>query len=321
VSRPDQSGKSGKFPGPLTRAGDGAFRLFTGLFGWLVPALAAAMAGVLAWNSRLAWENFGPAFLWGTDWNPVTESFGAFPFIWGTLVSSFLALAIAVPLGVGSAIFLSEMAPRRISDYATFLVELLAAIPSVILGLMGIFILVPAVRAVEPFLVSTLGFLPFFRGTPYGVGMLSAALVLALMILPYITSISRDVLLSVPTSLKEGALALGATRWEMVRMVSLPFSRVGIMGAVFLALGRALGETMAITMVIGNTARVSLSLIDPAYSMASVIANEFAEASSDLQAHTLIAIGLVLMLVTLLTNGAARFMLLRMGVKAVGKNG
>ena len=319
MKQPEPSGSLPTLPGPLMRAGDGAFRLFTGFFGWLVPALALTMAGVLAWNSRLAWANFGPAFLWGTDWNPVTESFGALPFIWGTLVSSFLALAIAVPLGVGSAIFLSEMAPRHISDYATFLVELLAAIPSVILGLMGIFVLVPAVKVVEPFLISTLGFLPFFRGTPYGVGMLSAALILALMILPYITSISRDVLLSVPGSLKEGALALGATKWETVRMVSLPFARTGIMGAIFLALGRALGETMAITMVIGNTPKVSLSLIDPAYSMASVIANEFAEASSDMQAHTLIAIALVLMLVTLLTNGAARFMLRHTGRRGGGK--
>ena len=316
--RPVTAPLSSRLP---AQAGDGAFRLFTWFFALLVPVLAVAMAATLAWNSRLSWEKFGPAFLWRTDWDPIAESFGAFPFIWGTLVSSFLALAIAIPLGVGSAIFLSEMAPRRISDAATFLVELLAAIPSVILGLMGIFVLVPAVRAVEPFLVSTLGFLPFFRGTPYGIGMLSAGLILALMVLPYITSISRDVLLSVPGSLKEGALALGATKWEMVRMVSLPFSRAGIMGAVFLALGRALGETMAITMVIGNTPKVSLSLLDPAYSMAAVIANEFAEASSDMQSHTLIAIGLVLMLVTLLTNVAARFMLKHTGSGGGGKSG
>jgi phosphate transport system permease protein len=242
----------------------------------------------------------------------VKEIFGALPFIYGTLVSSFLALALAVPLGIGSAIFLSEMAPRKVSDVCCFLIEILAAVPSVVLGLMGIFILVPAVRWLEPSLDRHLGFLPFFRGEPYGVGMLSAGLILTIMILPYITSISREVLLAVPRPLKEGVLALGATRWEMVRLVSLPYARSGIMGSILLALGRALGETMAVTMVIGNTPKISLSLLDPSYSMAAIIANELAEATSDMYVHSLIALGLVLFGITFLVNALSRWMIHRL---------
>ncbi|MFA6028916.1 MAG: phosphate ABC transporter permease subunit PstC [Elusimicrobiota bacterium] len=307
-----------KAAGPRERAGDRVFQAVLCAAALSVVALASALGFQLAAGSRLLWRTTGPAFLWGTTWDPVAEVFGALPFIFGTLVTSALALLIAVPLGVGAAVFLAEMAPRRAAAVCSFLIELLAAVPSVIIGLMGIFVLVPAVRAVEPFLISALGWTPFFSGAPYGVGVLSAGLVLAAMILPYITSITREVLLSVPQSLKEGALALGATRWESVRTVSLPYARSAVLGAVFLALGRALGETMAVTMVIGNTPKISASLLDPGYSMAAVIANEFAEATSDAYVHALIGVGLVLFVLTLVINGAARWMIHRLGTPGKG---
>jgi len=275
--------------------------------------MAAAMLYELTRNSLLTWKAFGPKFLVTSTWDPVQEIYGALPFIYGTLVSSALALLMAVPLGVGSAIFLAELAPRKISNACTFFIELLAAIPSVILGLMGIFVLVPFVAKVEPFFIKHLGFLPFFAGNPYGVGLFTAALILTIMILPYITSISRDVILSVPTPLKEAAFGLGATHWEVVRLVTLPFSRAGIMGSIFLALGRALGETMAVTMVIGNVPKISASLFDPSYTMAAVIANEFAEATSDEYVHALIAIGLVLFGITVIVNGVARLLIYKTG--------
>ncbi|MBI5596539.1 MAG: phosphate ABC transporter permease subunit PstC [Elusimicrobia bacterium] len=296
---------------PVEGPGDRRFRHAVFAAAAVILLLAAAIGAELAWNSRLAWKAEGLRFLWSSTWDPVEESFGAWPFLFGTLYSSFLALAISVPLGVGSAIFLAELAPRRISDAATFLIELLAAVPSVVLGLMGVFVLVPAVRAVEPALARWLGFLPFFQGHAYGVGMLSAALILSVMVLPYITSISREVLLGVPMPLKEAMLALGATRWEVVRGVSLPYARDGIVGAVFLALGRALGETMAVTMVIGNTPKVSWSLFAPGYTMAAVIANEFAEATSDAYLHALVAVGLALFGVTIVINGLARLLIAR----------
>lgn len=298
---PTLEAPQGAAAGPRERTGDRFFRWGVLGFGLLVIALAFAIAATLAFDSRLAWRSQGVSFLWGTTWDPVAEQFGALPFVYGTLVSSALALLVAVPLGVGSAVFLAELAPRRVSDACSFLVELLAAVPSVVIGLIGVFALVPAMRAV---------------GSPYGVGMLSAGLILGIMVLPYITSITREVLLTVPRPLKEAMLALGATRWEVVRGVSLPFARSGILGGVFLALGRALGETMAVTMVIGNTPKISLSLFDPGYSMAAVIANEFAEATGDVYVHALIAIGLVLFGITVLINGAARWMIY--GLKARG---
>lgn len=291
-------------------------RLFRGLvlaFGLSVIALALAVGVELAVGSRETWKTIGAGFLWSSDWDPVAEAFGALPFIFGTLYSSALALLIAVPLGVGAAIFLAELAPRRLSAACSFLIELLAAVPSVVIGLMGVFILVPAVRSVEPWLAAKLGWLPFFRGAPVGVGMLAAALILALMVLPYITSISREVLLAVPRPLKEAMLALGATRWEVISGVSLPYARSGILGGVFLALGRALGETMAVTMVIGNTPQASWSLLDPGYSMAAVIANEFAEAASEPHVHALMAVGLALFGITVLVNGLARLLIYRLG--------
>ncbi len=294
------------------QAGDLFFRYLVMSFGITVIGLALLLAWELLLNSRLAWSKFGLSFLWKSVWDPVAENFGSLPFIYGTLVSSFLALCLALPLGLGSAIFLAELAPRKISDVCSFLIEILAAIPSVVLGLMGIFILVPAVRAVEPLLDKYLGFLPFFRGAPYGVGLLSASLILCFMILPYITSISREALLSVPRPLKEGMLALGATQWEAVRLVSLPYARSAILSSVFLAIGRALGETMAVTMVIGNTPKISLSLLDPSYTMAAVLANELTEATSDLYVHSLVAIGLVLFGITLVINALARLMTRRL---------
>lgn len=267
------------------------------------------MAWQLVVHSKLAWKAFGPAFLWTSVWDPVEETFGALPFIYGTLMSSAIALAVAVPLGVGSAIFLAELAPRRVSNACTFMIELLAAVPSVILGLLGIFVLVPVVRAVEPWLTSALGWLPLFQGEPYGVGLLTAGLILSFMILPYITVITREVLLAVPRPLKEAMMALGATHWETVWNVSLPYARPGIYGSIFLSLGRALGETMAVTMVIGNTPKISLSLLDPSYSMASVVANELAEAVGDLHLQALIAIGLTLFVITIIINGLARLLI------------
>lgn len=276
---------------------DRAFRFGVAAFAALIPLTAAAMAWQLTRGSWSTWRSFGPAFLWTSTWDPANDVFGALPFLYGTVASSVIALLVAVPLGVGSAVFLAELAPPRVSEVVSFAIELLAAVPSVILGLIGVFVLVPVVRAL---------------GSPYGVGLLSAGLILSLMILPYIASITREVLLTVPRPLKEGLYALGATRWEVVREVSLPYARSGIFGAVFLSLGRALGETMAVTMVIGNTPRISASPFDPAYSMAAVIANELAEAAGDAHLSALIAIGLTLFALTVVINGAARLMIYRL---------
>jgi phosphate transport system permease protein len=291
------------------KLGDRLFRGAAVLFSALIIVVTFAIGWSLWQNSRLAREAFGFSFLWGRVWDPVAGEFGALPFLYGTLVSSLLALVLAVPLGVGAALFLSELAPRKISDLLSFLTELLAAVPSVIYGLLGIFVLVPLVRNhVEPFLGETLGFLPLFQGPPLGIGMLSAGLILAVMIIPFIITVSREVLLTVPSILREGALALGATRWEVAWHVALPFARSGIVGAVFLALARALGETMAVTMVIGNSPEISASLFAPGYTMAAVLANEFTEATEDLYLHALIAIGLVLFGVTFVINGLARLL-------------
>jgi phosphate transport system permease protein len=275
----------------------------------MIILITVAIGGSLWHNSALSREAFGLKFLVSRVWDPVVGDFGALPFLYGTLVSSFLALGIAIPLGVGAALFLSELAPRKISDIMAFLTELLAAVPSVIYGLLGIFVLVPVVRQyIQPFLGKTLGFLPLFSGPAYGVGMLSAGLILSIMIIPFIITVSREVLLNVPTLLREGAMALGATRWEVATRVALPYARSGIVGAIFLALARALGETMAVTMVIGNTPQISASLFAPGYTMASVLANEFTEATEDLYLHALIEIGLVLFAVTLVVNALARIL-------------
>ena len=277
------------------RAGDEIARLITATFGASVLLLTAIILYQLVHGSTLARARFGWTFLFSSVWDPVAGDFGALPFIYGTLVTSALALAIAIPLGLGAAIFLSELAPPRISDALTFVIELLAAVPSVIYGLLAVFVLVPLMRG---------------AGAPYGVGMLTAAIVLAVMILPFIVSISREALLAVPREQREAALALGATRWEATWQVVVPFARLGVIGSVFLALARALGETMAVTMVIGNDPRIHASLLAPGYTIAAVLANEFTEATGDLHLSALVELGLVLFLLTVLLNGLARLLIL-----------
>jgi phosphate transport system permease protein len=277
-------------------------------------ALMVAIVLALVLESWPAARRFGWRFVVGTNWDPVTESFGALPFIYGTLVSSFLALLIAVPLGIGSAIFLAELAPFWLRSPVAFLIELLAAIPSVVYGLWGIFVLAPFLRVwLQPFLGATLGFLPLFQGPPYGVGMLAAGIILAIMVVPFIATVSREVLLAVPRTQREAALALGATRWETTRVAVLRYGRSGLIGAVLLGLGRALGETMAVTMVIGNRPEIAASLFAPGYTMASVIANEFTEATSDLYLSVLVEIGLILLVLTVLVNALARLLVWSVG--------
>ena len=261
-------------------------------------------------NSAVSRHKFGWDFLFSRVWDPVAGQFGALPFVYGTVVTSALALVIAVPLGVGAAIFLSELAPPRISDILTFLIELLAAVPSVIFGLLAVFVLVPMLKQIEPALRSVLGWLPTFQGPFYGFSLFAAGVILAIMVLPFIISISREVLLAVPTDQREAALALGATKWESTWQVVVPFARKGITGSIFLALARALGETMAVTMVIGNDPKISASLFAPGYSIAAIIANEFTEATGDLYTSALIELGLVLFALTILINGIARLLIL-----------
>jgi len=293
------------------RNGDEIAHLTTLLFAAIVFLITVLLFFELSVNSRQPWHKFGWNFLFTSTWDPVFEKFGALPFIYGTVVTSFLALLIAVPVGVGSAIFLAELVPPRLSDTFTFVIELLAAVPSVIYGLLGIFVLVPVMRNhIEPFLKSTLGDLPLFQGPIYGVGFLTAGLVLAIMVLPFIISISREVLLAVPMEQREGALALGSTRWEATWEVVVPFARTGIFGSIFLALARALGETMAVTMVIGNDPKIRASLFAPGYSIAAVIANEFTEATGDLYLQSLIELGLVLFILTIIINAFARLLIL-----------
>jgi len=293
------------------RSGDEAAHLLTIAFASSVLAITVLIVMELYRASAVSRHALGWAFLYRSTWDPVAGDFGALPFIYGTIVTSILSLAIAVPLGLGAAIFLSELAPPRISDALTFIIELLAAVPSVIYGLLGIFILVPFMRdTAGPALHATLGFLPFFQGPNYGVGILTAAVVLSLMVLPFIVSVSREALLAVPREQREAALALGSTRWESTSRVVVPFARLGILGSLFLALARALGETMAVTMVIGNTPRIAASLFAPGYSIAAVIANEFTEATSDVHLSALIELGLVLFGLTIAINAFARLMIL-----------
>lgn len=295
------------------RAGDVLFRGAATAFAALVLVLLAAFAVALLVTSRETFARYGLGFIVGTNWDPADghEVFGALPFIWGTLVTSLLALALAVPVALGVAIFLAELAPRWMRTPVSFAVELLAAVPSVVYGLWGLFVLRPVLREhVEPALAKTLGFLPFFRGAPGGSDVLLASVVLALMILPTIASVSREVLRAVPDTLREGALALGATRWDMIRRVLLPYARSGITGAIILGLGRALGETMAVTMLVGNSAQIKASLFEPASTMASVIANQYPEAHGQ-QLSALSAIGLLLFVMTLALNAAARLLVWR----------
>lgn len=293
------------------REGDEIARLITFLFAASVVLITVLLVYELWRESVLPRHKFGFSFFRTSVWDPVFDQFGAFPFIYGTLFTSALALLIAVPLGIGAAIFLAELAPIRLSDTLEFFIDLLAAVPSVIYGLLGVFIVVPIMRSyIQPALKSALGFLPLFQGPVYGIGFLTAGIVLAIMVIPYIISVSREILLSVPRDQREAALALGATRWEATWKVVVPYARAGITGSVFLALARALGETIAVTMVIGNTPTVSSSLFSPGYSIAAVIANEFTEATGDLYLQSLIELGLVLFLLTFILNGLARLLIL-----------
>ncbi|MGA7568766.1 MAG: phosphate ABC transporter permease subunit PstC [Terriglobales bacterium] len=286
------------------------------LFGWAmrlcgvaVVALLGLIVYQLAVGSQLSWHAFGWKFFWQSDWNPVEDQFGALPFIYGTIVSSLLSLVIAIPLSVGVAVFITEMCPTALRGPLSFTTELLAAIPSVVYGLWAIFVLVPILRLyVQPFLGKTLGWTGLFTGPPYGIGMLAAGVILAIMIIPIISSITREVLTVIPQHQREAVLALGATRWEMIRMGVLRNARAGIVGAIILGLGRALGETMAVTMVIGNRPDIAKSLFAPGYTMASVLANEFTEATGDVYLSALIEIGLALFFVTIVVNALARIM-------------
>jgi phosphate transport system permease protein len=281
------------------------FKAGSGVFALLLIAIVAAVGGVLVQESRLSIREFGFSF-WLTDtWDPVAGQFGARPFIWGTLFSSILALIISTPVALGIAIFISELCPPSLRRTMVFFTELLAAIPSVVYGLWGFFVLVPFVRELQAATPEWMRTIPLFSGPPLGVGMLSAALILSIMVVPFSSSVAREVLRSVPQSQREAAYALGATRWEAIRM-ALFYARTGIVGAVMLGFGRALGETMAVTMVIGNNPQISWSLYAPQYTMAAVLANEFAEATGALYLHALTEIGLVLFIITLVINVMSR---------------
>ena len=300
------------------RSGDEIAHLITLTFAALILLITSMLLYELWVNSHLSRAKFGWMFFWTRVWDPNFDNFGAAPFIYGTLVTSAVALCLAVPLGLASAIFLSELAPRKISDVISFLIDLLAAVPSVIYGLLGIFIVVPLMRTtVGPALIHTLGNVPYlgalFHGPNYGVGFLTAGIVLAIMVVPFIISVSREVLLTVPREQREAALAMGATRWESTWKVVVPWARSGIMGSVFLALARALGETMAVTMVIGNAPTIAASLLSPGDTIASIIASQFTEASGDLYLSSLIELGLVLFLITFILNGLARILIVATG--------
>jgi len=295
-------------PSSRRSADDRGFRLATGFFALLVVLLVAAIGLELYRTSHLSIAKFGLRFWKTTTWDPVAGQFGALPFIWGTLYSSVLALLLSTPVALGIAIFLSELSPRPLRTPLAFLTELLAAIPSIVYGLWGIFVLVPAVRRLEVWTPDWMKKIPLFSGPPLGVGMLSAGLVLAVMVIPFTSSVAREVLKAVPSTQREAAYALGATRWEAIQ-AALRYGRTGIIGAVMLGFGRAIGETMAVTMVIGNNPRISWSVYAAQHTMAAVIANEFTEADTDLYLSALVEIGLVLFVITLVINALSRFLI------------
>ncbi len=307
-------------PTRAVNRGDRIFRLIAGTMATLVLVIMVAMVITMAQAASPAFSRFGLEFISGRRWDPVHLVFGALPFIYGTIVSSVLALCLAVPLGIGVSIFLSESAVPWVRDPVRFVVELLAAIPSVVYGLWGLFIFVPWLSVhIQAPLSKRLGFLPLFAGPPLGLGMMAAGMILAIMVLPLIVAVGVEVLRAVPRIQREAAIALGATPWETTRIAVLPYARSGLIGAVILALARALGETMAVTMLIGNRPEIQISLFAPGYSIAAVIANEFAEATSELYVSALIAIGLVLFLVTVVVNIIARLLVARVrrGVQEV----
>jgi phosphate transport system permease protein len=306
---------------PTGNTGDAIFRLLLLGAATVVLLIVVAMILALAFESRLSISQFGFRFLSGTNWDPVRSEFGALAFIYGTVVSSLIALLIAVPLSLGIAIFLVEQAPRQLARPLAFIVELLAAIPSVVYGLWGIFVLAPFLRVhIEPPLQRWFGWLPLFTGSYTGIGLLTGGIILAIMVTPIISAVVRDVLTAVPGSQREAALALGATKWETTRVV-LVNGAPGIAGAVILGLGRAIGETMAVTMVIGNRAQISASLFEPSYTIASVLANEFTEASQDLYLSSLVELGLILFFVTFVVNAIARILVWNVTRKTSGVGG
>jgi len=312
----EAASKTASFRSPLKqerkRFGDDFFKYFTMGIASLVLVIIVLVVYQLVTSSSLSIAKFGLGFITSSTWDPVAETFGALPMIWGTVISSMLGLVIALPLSLGVAIFLAELAPLFMKSWMittfSFLVELLAAIPSIVYGLWGMFVLAPWLQTtIQPWLIAHFGAIFLFKGLPYGIGMMPAAIILSIMMIPIITSISRDVINMVPYTLKEGALALGATRWEAIMMV-LGTARSGVLGAVILGMGRALGETMAVTLVIGNTPQISTSIMQPATTMASVLANEFTEATSDLYISSLIEVGLILFIITIVVNVAARLL-------------
>ena len=308
-----------RFGRAASRVPDLVFRSASGGLGWLTVAVLGLLGVLLVLNSQQALGKFGLSFLTGTTWDPIAGIYGALPFIVGTVGSAFIAIVLATPIGLLTAIFLAELAPRRLAIPLTFTIELLAAIPSVVFGLWGVFVLSPFLKnTVETWIVATLGWIPIFAGPPFGVGLFAAGVILTLMILPTIVAISRDVITAVPDSQREAMLALGATRWEMITKAVLPYARSGIIGAVILGLGRALGETMAVTMVIGNRTQVPQSIFDSSQTIASQIATTFNEASIGLQTSALIALGLVLLVITMTLNVIARLLVWRVAGKAPG---
>ena len=299
-----------------------AFRVVLTVFGLSVIVLVGWMMIQLLVTAMPAIQRFGAAFLWTSRWDPVHNVFGALTFAFGTVASSLLALILAVPVSLGVAIFLAEIAPVGVSTVLSFVIELLASIPSVILGLWGIFVMAPFLRnVVEPALQAVLGWLPLFSGPMYGIGLLAGGMILAIMLLPIVSSVSREVLRAVPLSQREAAYALGATRWEVIHRAVLPYARTGIIGAVILGLGRALGETLAVTMVIGNRPQVSPSLFQPAYTIAAALANEFSEATTGIYISALIELAAVLFVISLIVNAIARWLVWRVGATPTAMSG
>ncbi|HEX7949465.1 MAG TPA: phosphate ABC transporter permease subunit PstC [Candidatus Limnocylindrales bacterium] len=303
---------AGRFGKAGSRLPDLGFRGITGVLGWLALLILVGLVVMLVANGLQAFETFGLGFLTGTTWDPVAAVFGAAPFILGTIASSLIAILLAAPIGLLTAIFLAELASRRVAIPLTFTIELLAAIPSVVFGLWGVFVLSPMLKGtVEAWITGTLGWIPIFSGPPFGIGLFAAGVILTLMILPTVVAISRDVITSVPNHQREAMLALGATRWETITKAVLPYARSGIVGALILGLGRALGETMAVTMVIGNSGKIPHSIFDPSQTIASQIATTFNEAGVGIETSSLIALGFVLLVITMLLNVVARLLVWR----------
>ena len=314
VNAPDLRGA-----GRASRLPDRVFRSGTRLLGWVIVGVLVLLGIQLALSGSLAFSTFGPGFITGTTWDPVKDVYGALPYIFGTLAAATIAIVLAMPLGVLTAVYLAELAPRRLAIPLTFMIELLAAIPSVVFGLWGVFVLSPFLRAtVEAWFVEHLGWIPIFAGPSFGVGLFAAGVILAIMILPTIVSISREVISSIPRSHREAMFALGATRWEVITKAVLPAARSGIIGAVILGFGRALGETMAVTMVIGNAGSIPTSIFGQSQTIASKIATTFSEASVGIQTSSLIALGLILLVITVALNVVARTLVNRAAGGSIG---